>query len=169
MTLLGVLVLGIEEGIALGVLITILSFFRRTSRPHIAVVGRIENTDHFRNIGRHQVETWRNLLLIRIDENITFANISFIIDFVEENVNKNKAIKQVVLVFSSVSYIDATAFEALENLVKFLKNKSVVLNLAEVKGPVMDKLEQTNFLNDLNPGQIFFQTIDAVEALKSSE
>ena len=164
-TLIGVLALGIEEGIALGVIITVLSYLRRTSRPHIAVVGRIKETEHFRNIKRHQVDTWKNLLLIRIDENITFANVSYIIDFIEDETISNAALKHVILIFSSVSYIDSTAYEALENLISSLKNKKIQLHLAEVKGPVIDKLKQTNFLDQLSPGQVFFQTIDAVETL----
>lgn len=164
-TLLGVLALGIEEGIALGVIITILSYLRRTSHPHIAVVGRIKGTEHFRNIKRHQVETWKNLLLIRIDENISFANVSYIIDFIEDETINNSALKHVVLIFSSVSYIDSTAFEALENLIRSLNNKNILLHLAEVKGPVIDKLKQTSFLDQLGPGEIFFQTIEAVEKL----
>ena len=164
-TLLGVLALGIEEGIALGVIITILSYLRRTSRPHIAVVGRIKETQHFRNIKRHQVETWKNLLLIRIDENISFANVSYIIDFIEDETINNAELKHVVLIFSSVSYIDSTAFEALENLIRALNNKHILLHLAEVKGPVIDKLEQTSFLEQLSPGKVFFQTIEAVEEL----
>ena len=166
-TLLGVLALGIEEGIALGVIITILSYLRRTSRPHIAVVGRINETEHFRNIKRHQVETWKNLLLIRIDENISFANVSYIIDYIENETISNSELKHVVLIFSSVSYIDSTALEALENLISTLKNKKIQLHLAEVKGPVIDKLTQTNFLDQLNPGQVFFQTIEAVETLNN--
>ena len=138
---------------------------RRTSRPHIAVVGQITDTQHFRNIKRHQVETWKNLLLIRIDENISFANVSYIIDFIEDETISNSELKHVVLIFSSVSYIDTTAFEALENLISSLKNKNIQLHLAEVKGPVIDKLKQTNFLDQLSPGQVFFQTIEAVEKL----
>ncbi len=164
-TLLGVLVLGIEEGIALGVIITILSYLRRTSQPHIAIVGRIKNTDHFRNIKRHDVETWKNQLLIRIDENISFANVSYIVDFIETESASNSDLKHVVLIFSSVSHIDTTAFEALESLIDGLKNQKIQLHLAEVKGPVMDKLKETDFLQHLNPGQVFFLTIDAVESL----
>ncbi len=166
-TLLGVLILGIEEGIAFGVLITILSFLRRTSCPHIAVVGRIKDTDHFRNVNRHQVETWGNILLIRIDENLSFANVSYIVDFIEEKTNEQTDLEHLVLIFSSVSHIDTTALEGLENLLNSLKNKDIVFNLAEVKGPVMDKLKQTDFLSHLDPGEVFFQTIEAVEKLET--
>lgn len=168
-TLLGVLILGIEEGIAFGVAITILSYLRRTSRPHIAIVGRIEGTEHFRNIKRHPVKTWEHILLVRIDENISFANVSYIIDFIERETFNNPEIKQVVLIFSSVSYIDTTAFEALENLIKVLKSHAICLNLAEVKGPVMDKLEQTHFLKQLKPGRVFLQTSEAVAKLNAAK
>ena len=164
-TLLGVLVLGIEEGLALGIVITIISYLRRTSLPHIAVVGRINNTEHFRNIQRHQVETWSNLALIRIDENITFANVSFITDFIEAEISKRSDIKHVVLICASVSYIDTTAFEALESLNHTLQSSSIILNLAEVKGPVMDRFDKTDFLQQLEPGAVFMQTNAAVLAL----
>ncbi len=166
-TLLGVLALGIEEGIALGVIITILSYLRRTSRPHIAVVGRIEETTYFRNINRHQVETWNTLKLIRIDENISFANVSYIMDFIENETVNNVESKHIVLIFSSVSYIDSTAFEALESLINTLQSKNILLHLAEVKGPVLDKLKQTNFLKHLYPGEVFFQTNEAVKKLSN--
>ncbi len=161
-TLLGVLILGIEEGIILGVIVTIFCYLRQTGKPHIAVVGRIHDTEHYRNIRRHKVETWENLLLIRIDENITFANINFISEFIEAESRETKA-KNVVLIFSSVSHIDTTAILYLKELINSLKNKGVVLHLAEVKGPVIDKLEKIDFLKDLLPGQVFFQTTDAVK------
>ncbi len=82
-TLLGVLVYGIEEGITLGIILTLVSHLRKTSQPHIAVVGRIPGTEHYRNIKRHNVETWPHLLLLRIDESITFANINYIEEFIE--------------------------------------------------------------------------------------
>ncbi len=164
-TFIGVLGMGIEEGLALGIVLTIVSYLRKTSKPHIAVVGRIANTEHYRNINRHDVETWKNLLLLRVDENITFANASYIEDFVQQELAKKHGIEHIVLIFTSVSYIDTTAFEALESLNCTLQAKKLVLHLAEVKGPVMDKLAQTDFLEELSPGQVFFRIDDAVKNL----
>jgi SulP family sulfate permease len=164
-TFLGVLIFGIEEGLTLGILITIFSYLRKTSRPHIAVVGRIPNTEHYRNIKRHQVETWSNLLLLRVDENITFANAGYIEEFILVELAQNSAIEHVILIFTSVSYIDMTAFEALETLNQQLKTAAITLNLAEVKGPVMDKLELTDFIEELKPGTVFFRIDDAVDKL----
>jgi len=164
-TFLGVLFFGIEEGLVLGIILTIAAYLRKTSKPHIAVVGRVPNTEHYRNINRHRVETWGNLLLLRVDENITFSNAGFIEDFTMVELAKKKSVKHVVFIFASVSYIDATALEVLENLNRSLKALGITMHLAEVKGPVMDKLEQTDFLVQLKLGQVFFRVEEAVYAL----
>ncbi len=164
-TLLGVLCFGIEEGLTLGIILTIAAYLRKTSQPHIAIVGRVANTEHYRNIDRHQVQTWENLLLLRVDENITFSNAGYIEDYVLAEISKQKNLKHVVFIFTSVSYIDTTAFEALENLNRTLKVSEIILHLAEVKGPVMDKLEQTDFLDQLKPGRVFFRVDEAVKTL----
>jgi len=161
LTLCGVLVFGIEEGIMLGVVVTIFCHLRRSGNPHIAVVGRIKNTEHFRNVKRHRVETWKDLLFIRIDENITFANINYISDFIEKEAIKNQP-KHIVLIFSSVSYIDTTAIIYFRQLINNLKKQHVSINLSEVKGPVIDKLDKIDFFKELLPGRVFFKTTDAV-------
>lgn len=167
-TLAGVLALGIEEGIALGILLTILSYLRKTSHPHIAVVGRIPGTEHYRNIKRHQVETWNHLLLLRIDDNLTFANVNFIEDFITEELGLKPGIQHIVLIFNSVSDVDATALEVLENLNRDLQSSHITLHLAEAKGPVLDKLEMTDFFKHLAPGKVYFRTQDAVDELSLS-
>jgi SulP family sulfate permease len=164
-TLLGVLALGIEEGISLGIMLTIASHLRKSSQPHIAVVGRIPDTEHFRNIKRHQVETWKHLLMVRIDESITFTNINYIEEFLENELRRQPDIKHVVLIFTSVSDIDTTALEALETINQTLQTKGLTLNIAEAKGPVMDKLEKTDFIEQLKPGKVFFRSMDAVKEL----
>jgi sulfate permease, SulP family len=164
-TLLGVVIFGIEEGISLGILLTVASHLRKSSQPHIAVVGRIPGTEHFRNIKRHQVETWRHLLMLRIDESITFTNINFIEEFLNDQMQKEPDIKHVVLIFTSVSDIDSTALEALESINHILQGQGKTLNIAEAKGPVMDKLEKTDFIEQLKPGKVFFRNMDAVNEL----
>ena len=164
-TLLGVLVLGIEEGISLGIILTFISYLRKTSQPHIAVVGRIPETGHYRNIKRHQVETWEHLLLLRIDESITFANVNFIENFITAELKHQANIKHIILIFTSVSDVDATALEALENLNHALQASGLTLHLSEAKGPVLDKLKKTNFIKQLQPGKVFFHTEDAIKEL----
>jgi SulP family sulfate permease len=164
-TLLGVLVYGIEEGITLGIILTLISHLRKTSQPHIAVVGRIPGTEHYRNIKRHSVETWPHLLLLRVDESITFANINYIEEFINAELRQQPDIKHIVLIFTSISDIDTTALEVLENLNHTLQTSKMTLHISEAKGPVLDKLEKTDFLKQLQPGKAFFHTEDAVREL----
>ena len=164
-TLLGVLLLGIEQGIALGIALTIASQLRKASHPHIAVVGRVPKTEHYRNINRHTVETWHHLLLVRIDESLTFANINFVEDYLADELNRQPNIKHIVLIFTSVSDIDTTALEALESINAGIKAGGRTLNIAEAKGPVLDKLSKTDFLAALKPGKVFFRTEDAAKEL----
>ncbi|MCK5924453.1 MAG: sodium-independent anion transporter, partial [Methylococcales bacterium] len=150
------------------IVLTIASYLRQTSQPHIAEVGRIANTEHYRNINRHEVETWSKLLLLRIDENITFSNADYINDFILERLT-HRPIKHIILICTSVSHIDSTALEALESMSHTLSQQGMTLHFSEVKGPVMDKLEQSCFLEKIKPGQLFFRTIDGVDKLKKCE
>jgi SulP family sulfate permease len=168
MTLIGVLVLGLEEGITLGIFLTFISHLRKTSHPHIAVLGRIPNTPYYRNIKNHDVgvlETWDHLLLLRIDESITFANINFIEEFIAAELKTAPKVKHVVIVFASVSDIDMTALQALEQLNLNLQKGGISLNFAEVKHFVLVKLQKSHLFNQLN-GQVFFDTEVAVKQLK---
>ncbi|MDI1292263.1 MAG: sulfate permease [Methylobacter sp.] len=164
-TLLGVLIYGIEEGITLGIVLTLISHLRKTSKPHIAVVGRLPGSEHYRNIKRHHVETWPHLLLLRVDESITFANINYIEDFINAELRRQPGIKHIVLIFTSISDIDTTALEVLENLNHTLQALGMTLHISEAKGPVLDKLEKTDFIEQLKPGKVFFHTEDAVREL----
>ena len=165
-TLISVLIFGIEEGITLGIFLTFASYLRKASHPHIAVVGRLPNTKHYRNVKRHQVETWEHLLLLRIDENITFANINFIEDFIGNELLNAPNTKHIVLIFTSVSDIDMTSIEALEQLNHSLKSIGITLNFAEVKGFLLDKLEKSDLFAHLN-GERFFDAEEAVTKLNS--
>jgi sulfate permease, SulP family len=164
-TFLGVLVLGIEEGIMLGIILTVANHLRKISRPHIAVVGRIPDTVHYRNAKRHSVETWHHLLLIRIDESISFVNTDYIEGFIASELVQQPDVEHIILIFTSVSDVDTTALEVLENLNHALQASQITLHLSEVKGPVLDKLEKTDFFTQLKPGKVFFHTEDAVREL----
>jgi sulfate permease, SulP family len=164
-TLIGVLVLGIEEGIALGVILTLVNQLRKISHPHIAVAGRIPDTEHYRNAKRHSVETWHHLLLLRIDESITFANINYIEGFIASELIQQPVVKHIILIFTSVNDVDTTALEVLESLNHDLQASGITLHLSEVKGPLLDKFQRTDFLSQIKPGKVFFRTEDAVREL----
>ncbi|TVR64546.1 MAG: sulfate permease [Candidatus Competibacteraceae bacterium] len=163
-TALGVLLVGVEAGVIFGVALSLAMLVLRASRPHVAVVGRIPGTEHFRNIHRHQVETRPGLAIVRVDEILFFGNAEAVEDELERILAERPDTRDLVLVMLSVSHIDATAAEMLEQLNDTLLARGVRLHLAEVKGPVMDRLLPGTLPQRLS-GRIFLSTHEAFEKL----
>jgi SulP family sulfate permease len=160
-TIAGVLFLGIEAGILIGLGLSLALYIYRTSRPHMAVVGRVPGTEHYRNIDRHDVITRPDVLAVRVDESLYFANARYLEDRVMALVAERPAVKRVVLICSAVNLIDASALDSLEALNHRLNEAGVTFDLAEVKGPVMDRLADTHFLKKLT-GQVHLTTHGAL-------
>lgn len=166
-TIVLTLSLGVEVGVASGVVLSILLHITKTSKPHIAEVGRVPGTEHFRNIHRHAVETSPTLLTLRIDESLYFANANFLEDMVLNRLSQDGSqIRDIVLMFSAVNAVDYSALETLEALNSRLSESGVRLHLSEVKGPVMDKLAPTRFIEHLS-GTVFLSQNDAWAALSA--
>jgi SulP family sulfate permease len=163
-TILLTLGFGVEAGVSAGVVLSIFLFLYKTSRPHIAEVGLVPGTQHFRNILRHRVVTHPEVLTIRIDESLYFANARFLEDYVYDRVVPDRALRHVILMCSAVNEIDMSALESLEAINHRLKGLGIALHLSEVKGPVMDRLQRTSFLDELT-GRVFLSQYDAMLAL----
>lgn len=164
LTIAVVLFVGVEAGIVAGVTLSILLYLWRTSRPHIAVVGQIPGTEHFRNIERHAVVTSPTVLSVRVDESLYFANARYLEDRLYDEVARRPKIRHVVLVCPAVNYIDASALDSLEVIVDRLKQAGVAFHLSEVKGPVLDRLQRSHFLEHLT-GRVFLSQHQAMAAL----
>ncbi len=164
-TLGGTLLLGVETGIALGVGASILLFLYRSSRPHAAVVGRVPGTEHYRNVERHEVETEPGVLSIRIDGSLYFANARYLEDLVAARAADVPELTDVVLMCSAVNAIDMSALESLEAIQHRLTSMGVRLHLSEVKGPVMDRLAGTEFLEHLT-GAVYLSQHQAIQAVR---
>jgi sulfate permease, SulP family len=139
-TAAGVLLLGLELGIATGIVLSLVTLLVRASTPHIAVIGRIAGTEHFRNIERHGVETIPGVLFLRIDESLFFGNLSAVEARLGAELMKDARIHDLVLIMSAVNRVDTTAMEVLTDMNRDLSARGVRLHLAEVKGPVQDRL-----------------------------
>ncbi|WMS42634.1 sulfate permease [Acuticoccus sp. MNP-M23] len=163
-TILVTLGVGVDMGVTAGVLTSLILFLYKTSRPHVAVVGLVPGTHHFRNINRHEVITSPAVLSLRIDESLYFANSRFLEDRVLKEVADNKGLRHVILMCSAVNEIDSSALESLEAINARLKDMGVKFHLSEVKGPVTDRLHRTHFLDALT-GQVFLSQYDAATAL----
>lgn len=168
-TFAAVLVAGVERGILAGAAIAVGLHLWRTSRPHLAIVGRVGSSEHFRNVERHAVTTWPQLLLVRIDESLYFANAAFLESKLLGLAVARPEVRNLVLIASAVNVIDGSALESLDRLRAELAAAGVRLHLAEVKGPVMDRLAGTTFLERLAPGRVFLSTHAAVSCLVNGE
>ncbi|MFC3457376.1 SulP family inorganic anion transporter [Massilia haematophila] len=164
----GVLALGVEAGVVIGVALSMGALIWRASRPHIAVLGRIPGTEHFRNIARHAAETAPGLLMLRVDAGLFFGNVDAVNERVEDELAAHPGTRDLVLVLSAVNEVDTTALFALNELNASLASRAIVLHLAEVKGPVMDRLKQSDLLARLN-GQVFLSTAMAWDALANNK
>lgn len=167
-TLGGTLLFGVETGIALGVGASIVIFLYRSSNPHAAVVGQVPGTEHYRNVKRHRVETLPGVLSIRIDESLYFANARYLEDLVTDQVAANPGLTDVVLMCSAVNAIDMSALESLEAIRHHLGDMGVRLHLSEVKGPVMDRLQSTDFISQLS-GKVYLSQHQAMTAIRQSK
>ncbi|MEH7826875.1 SulP family inorganic anion transporter [Gemmobacter denitrificans] len=163
-TIAATLLLGVETGITAGVVLSIFLHLWRSSRPHMAVIGQVPGTEHFRNVERHHVVTAPDVLSIRVDESLYFPNVRFLEDRLLIALAEKPGLAHVVLDCAAVNVIDASAVETLEQLMSRLDEAGVALHLSEVKGPVMDRLQRSSFLQHLT-GRIFLTQFDAMMAL----
>ncbi len=163
-TFLATLTVGVEIGLVVGVAVSLALYLFKTSRPHIAQVGLVAGTEHFRNVLRHTVRVSPRLVSLRVDESLYFANSRVLEDRVNDAVAQNPQLVHVVLQCSAINDIDASALESLEAIDKRLADAGVTLHLSEVKGPVMDRLKTTHFLHDLR-GKVFLTHYQAIQEL----
>ncbi|MAD61990.1 MULTISPECIES: SulP family inorganic anion transporter [Haliea] len=167
-TLFVTLAVGVETGVACGVLASLALHLYKTSRPHMAVVGEVPGTEHYRNVDRHEVITRGDILSLRIDESLYFANASFVESSIYALLDQRPEVRHVILMCTAVNEIDLSALEALESINRQLAERDIVLHLSEVKGPVMDVLRHTHFLHDLT-GKVFLSQHHAVQHVMAEE
>ena len=164
-TFVAVFALGIEIGVLVGMGTSLGLFLWRTSRPHIAVVGRVGNSESFRNVQRHEVTTHPAVLAIRVDESLYFANTKYLEDWLLDKVAEHRAVEHLLLVGSGINYVDASAVETLRELIERLHDAGVAFHLADVKGPVLDQLYRAGLIGELGEDHVFLSTHEAMAAL----
>lgn len=163
-TFFAVLTLGVEMGILVGIAISFVLLIRSSSLPHIVIVGRIGESEHFRNVDRFETRTSPEVLAMRVDQSIYFVNTRFIENFMMKSVSDAPDVKHVVLICTATNFIDTSGLEMLEHLCDNLHEMGVTLHLAEVKSAVMDNLKHTDFSEHMR-GNIYFTTDLAMKDL----
>ncbi len=166
-TILLTLGLGVEIGVSAGVVLSIALHLYKTSKPHVAEVGLVPGTEHFRNIKRHKVTTFPKVVTLRVDESLYFANARFLEDYIADRITEDCSVKHVILHFAAVNEVDMSALESLEAINTRLKAMGIELHLSEVKGPVMDRLKRSHFLQEMG-GKVYLSQYEAWQALRGS-
>ncbi len=163
-TFFGVVFIDISTGLIIGIISTFILMLWRISRPHMAIIGLVQGTQHFRNVQRHHVMTSPEIMSIRIDENLSFLNTNALKGFLINAISQQPHLQHVIINCSSVSSIDYSALEMLEEINAELSKLNIRLHFSEVKGPVMDKLQQSKLLKHLS-GQIYLTHYLAIQDL----
>ena len=163
-TVLGVMLVGFEAGILWGIAWSLGAMIWRHSQPHMAAVGRLPGTEHFRNVQRHEVELLDGVLMVRVDESLDFTNIQRVELRLCELIHARGNIKRIVLLLSAVNHIDHSAMQTLLELDAALADQGKTLYLAEIKGPVMDRLQSCH-MDKRFEGRIFMSAQHAWDAL----
>jgi SulP family sulfate permease len=164
-TFFGILVFNIQIGLLIGAIAAITLYLWRTSQPHVVVVGRVGETEHFRSVSRFDVATFPSVLAVRIDENLYFANTKYLEDYLFYTVLETGQVKHLVLILSGVNYIDVSALDTLEKLVTEMKVLDVNVYLAEIKSLLMEKLVKSDFIKEVGKERIFLTTHEAMSNL----
>jgi SulP family sulfate permease len=146
LTFILVLVLGIEKGIIAGVIFSLVLFIWRSSHPHMAELGFLEKEGVFRNIKRYPgAKTFPEVLILRIDASLYFANMAFIEDFLRHRIEDHPDLKWIVFDMEGVNDIDAVAVSVLEEMMEQYKTRGIRFLYASMKGPVRDLVKRAGW------------------------
>ncbi len=164
-TFMSVMATGIETGILIGIGTTIVMMMGKISRPHVAEVGRLGNSDHFRNVLRYDVHTTHGVFAFRLDESLNFANAPFLQTYVMEKIAERPDIKSVLLISTGVNDIDATGLEILETIHRNLLASGIGFYMSDVKGHVTDRFKLAGFDETFLQEHIFLSADKAIRKL----
>ncbi|NRB51946.1 MAG: solute carrier family 26 protein [Saprospiraceae bacterium] len=165
-TFLATLGLGIEQGIGIGVILSLAIIIFRTSRPHIAELGQVPGTTFYRNVERFDAVLRReDLLIIRLDAQLYFANIDFFKDKVNELMQARPArsLRTIILNAESINAIDSTAMHALSDLIADWRKEGLRVLITGVKGPVRDSLVKGHLIEKIGKDNFYMSVQEAVD------
>ncbi len=164
-TFFATLTLGIETGIITGMVLSLVMVIYRASHPHMAELGRVPGTRIFRNVKRFEdVEVNPEILMVRIDGPIYFANVEFIYTNMQKWVaGKGSALKLIVFNMESVTQLDSTGAHAFHEWIHFWRISDVDVCLSNVKGPVRDTLQRWNLVDDIGNDHMFLDDHAALD------
>jgi SulP family sulfate permease len=163
-TIVGVLGWGVEAGVMAGVISSLALYLWRTNQPHVAEIGLVPGTEHFRNVQRHAVKVSPRIMSMRIDESLYFANIRRLEDQIYDAALQRPQTEHVVLMGTAINHLDASAIDGLLSLNRRLADAGITLHFSEIKGPVMDQFKRAALPEQLS-GKIYLTHYQAMQDL----
>ena len=166
-TFFGVLLIGIQEGILMGIGGSLFVVLYRSSRPNLAVLGHIPGTRTYRDVSRNQqAEPIEEVLILRFDASINFNNAEFIKDFIiQKSEDRNKKIRAVIVDAMSINDLDTTAIEALRSVMETLETWDIEFHFAGMKTPIQKLLTRSGLARSLGGTHFHESTHLAVKYL----
>lgn len=168
-TFIATLILGVEKGVALGVVLSLVLVVFRSSYPHVAVLGKIPGTNSFRNVNRYpEAVEVEGVLIVRFDAQLFFANSSYFKDFLEVEIAKRKNLKLLIINAQAINSMDSSAIHMLSDLLSELQTRHIQLAFAGLQGPVRDIMLKNEFVEKLGPNHFFNEIQEVLENFDGS-
>jgi len=164
-TFMATLSLGIEQGILIGVVLSLAMVIYRSAYPHVAFLGKVDGTSYYRNINRFpKVKQRQDIFIMRFDAPLFFANTNYFRDKLEKMVKqKGEDLKLVVLNAEAIPNLDSTAVHALRDILEDFRTKGIKIYIAAAIGPVRDVLFKSGLIHQLGKDALFMHVDDAIK------
>ncbi|MGV6844561.1 MAG: SulP family inorganic anion transporter, partial [Lutibacter sp.] len=170
-TLIVTATIGIKEGIIIGVLFSLIMLIYKSTKPHVAILGQVPNTYLYRNIKRfNDLIQNEEILIIRFDAQLHFANTSFFKDTIyREARKKGDKLKVIIINGESLNNLDSSGIYALKEVLKHFKDKNISLLFTGLKGPVRDTIYKSGIIKKIGQEHCFMSIQEAVDYYKNNE
>lgn len=166
-TAIGTLALGIEEGILIGVVLSLTMLIYKVSYPHIAELGRVPGSEEYRNVERFdELHVNPEILIVRFDAQLYFANINSLKQFIEKKLGEREGIKHIILDCSSITSLDSSSVHAIREIADQLHENEQEFYLSHVRGPIRDILKDNGVMNVKNIQHFYLSNREAVKDIK---
>ena len=169
LTFFSTLIVGIVEGILIGVVFSLGLFLYLTTRPHTAILGRVGNTADFRNLKHYpEATTYIGVIIIRIDAQFYFGNVSFLKTLLKKlEMESPFPLKTIIIEACSIAQLDSSADSVLHDIADDFKERNIELKFASVKVPVLRVMKASGLYDKIEERNFFMNIDDAVQGESS--
>ena len=169
-TLLITIFIGIKEGILFGIILSLVILIYKTTKPHIAVLGKVPETHFYRNVDRFDhLIVYDEILIVRFDAQLYFANTSYFKDQVKNFAEKKGSqLKMIIINGESLNALDSSAIFAIDEIHDYFSEKGITLVFTGLKGPVRDTMVKSKLMKKIRYDHCFMSIQEAVDCFQNN-